>query len=61
MVALLVAVYPANLYHWLAGVQVDGMQVPGFYHPLRALIQLLLIAWAAWLARSTRPVKVTSS
>ncbi len=53
VVALLVAVYPANLYHWLAHVKVDGAEIPALYHPLRALAQLLLIAWAAWLARST--------
>ncbi|MEZ4229143.1 MAG: DoxX family protein [Polyangiaceae bacterium] len=55
VVALLVAVYPANLYHWVADVKVDDVQVPAIYHPIRALVQVLLIAWAAWLARSTRP------
>lgn len=53
VVALLVAVYPANLYHWLANVQIDGAAMPAVYHPIRALVQLLLIAWAVWLARST--------
>lgn len=60
VVALLVAVYPANLYHWIAGVQIKGIETPAIYHPVRALVQLLLIAWAAWLARGTRP-KVTDS
>lgn len=55
VVALLVAVYPANLYHWLSDVKIDGLAVPAIYHPIRALVQLLLIAWAAWLARSIKP------
>lgn len=62
VVALLIAVYPANLYHWLSDVKIDGVEMPAIYHPIRAVVQLLLIAWAAWLARSIKPESdVTSS
>jgi uncharacterized membrane protein len=48
--ALFVAVFPANVYHWLGNVQVDGRAVPGWYHAVRLPLQGVLVAWALWLA-----------
>lgn len=53
IVALLVAIYPANLYMWTADVHVDGFATPGWYHPLRLLAQLGLIGWAWSLTRAS--------
>lgn len=50
--ALFVAVFPANVYHWLADVQVGGGAASGWYHAFRLPAQGLLIAWALWLYRS---------
>jgi uncharacterized membrane protein len=48
--ALFIAVFPANLYHWLADVHVQGAAAaPGWYHALRIPAQALLVAWALWL------------
>jgi uncharacterized membrane protein len=51
VVLLLVAVFPANVYHWLADVHVNGWPAPGWYHLVRIPAQGLLIAWAFWLSR----------
>ena len=44
---LLVAVFPANVYHWLRGLP----PAPTWYHPIRLPLQGVLIAWAFWLSR----------
>jgi uncharacterized membrane protein len=54
VVFLLVAVFPANVYHWLADVHVDGSTAPGWYHRVRIPMQGFLAAWAFWLSRPTR-------
>jgi uncharacterized membrane protein len=51
LAAYLLAVFPANVYVAVAGVDVDG-QPGGIYPWLRLPFQLLFIAWALW---STRP------
>jgi uncharacterized membrane protein len=58
VVLLLVAVFPANVYHWLGNVRVDGAVAPGWYHAVRLPLQVLLIAWAFWLSR--RPPEPTA-
>ncbi|MFO0746756.1 MAG: DoxX family membrane protein [Myxococcota bacterium] len=52
LVALLIAVYPANIYHAVADVPVGGSHAPLVYHVVRLPLQLVLIWWA-W--RFTRP------
>ena len=52
LIALLVAVFPANIYHAVADVEVMGSRMPLIYHVIRLPMQLVLIAWA-W--RYTRP------
>jgi uncharacterized membrane protein len=61
VVLLLVAVFPANLYHWLADVHVDGAAAPGWYHLVRIPAQGLLVAWAFWLSRPPRLPELESS
>ena len=51
VVLLLVAIFPANVYHWLANVPLNGQVAPGWYHAIRLPGQALLIAWAFWLSR----------
>ena len=50
-IALLVAVFPANLYMWMSHVPIDGRPVPGWFHAVRLPAQALLIAWAYWHTR----------
>ena len=45
---LLVAVFPANVYHWLHGLP----PAPAWYHPVRLPLQAVLVAWAFWLSRA---------
>ena len=51
LAAYLVAVFPANVYVAVAGVDVDG-QPDGIYAWVRLPLQVLFVAWALW---STRP------
>ncbi|MEM9513548.1 MAG: hypothetical protein AAGA42_01715 [Actinomycetota bacterium] len=55
--AFLVAVFPANVYVAVAGVDVDG-QPGGIYPWIRLPLQLLFVAWALW---STLPTAVDST
>ncbi len=48
---LLVAVFPANVYHWLHGAP----PAPAWYHFVRLPLQGLLVAWAVWLSRRPEP------
>jgi uncharacterized membrane protein len=54
VVLLLAAVFPANVYHWLGNVAVNGTVAPGWYHAIRLPTQALLMAWAFWLSRRPR-------
>jgi len=44
---LLLAVFPANVHHWLSGFP----PAPPWYHPIRLPLQGVLFAWAFWLSR----------
>lgn len=55
LIALLVAVFPANLYHAFGDVQLASMQAPLVYHVIRLPMQLVLIAWAWWHTRPELP------
>ncbi len=46
IIALLVAVFPANLYHFTSGGA--GMRIPQWLLALRLPLQGVLIAWAWW-------------
>jgi uncharacterized membrane protein len=59
LVALLVAVFPANIYMAVANVQLHDM--PSWFHQpsalglwLRLPLQLVFIAWALWVSKPSR-------
>ena len=51
LVALLICVFPANLYMWIADVHIDGRAVPPVFHAIRLPFQAVFIAWAYWHTR----------
>jgi uncharacterized membrane protein len=60
LVALYLAVFPANIYMAIADVHLQNM--PSWFHQpsalalwLRLPLQLGLIAWALWVSRSSQP------
>ena len=48
VILLLIAVFPANLYHFTSGGA--GMRIPPLMLAMRLPIQIALIAWAYWYA-----------
>jgi uncharacterized membrane protein len=55
LIALLVAVFPANIHMAMNDVLIDGAPLgPPWALWLRLPIQLVLIAWAYWYTRPTR-------
>ena len=54
IIALLVAVFPANIYHAVANVEMGGSSMPLAYHIIRLPMQLVLIFWA-WIYTRPRP------
>jgi len=55
LVALLLAVFQANVYVALEGISVPGLTEARWYYWLRLPLQFLLIGWAVWSARSEKP------
>jgi len=49
LMAMLVALYWANLNMWLNDIEIGGIQLSNTGHIIRGLVQALLIAIAAWL------------
>ena len=48
LAALLVAIFPANLYHAVKKIQLGGILNSPLYHVVRLPLQALLIWWALW-------------
>ena len=48
LVALLVAIFPANLYHAVKKIQLGGILNSPLYHVVRLPLQGVLIWWALW-------------
>ena len=48
LVVLLVAIFPANLYHAIKNIQLGGILNSPFYHVVRLPLQAVLIWWALW-------------
>ena len=48
LVALLVAIFPANLYHAAKNIQLGGILNSPLYHAIRLPLQAVLIWWALW-------------
>jgi uncharacterized membrane protein len=46
VIALLIAVFPANIYMWTAHIPINGREVPPLFHAIRLPAQALLILWA---------------
>ena len=51
IIALLIAVYPANIHMWWNDVRIDGTPTPPYFHAVRLPFQLVFIAWAYWYTR----------
>jgi len=50
LAALLIAVFPANIYVALSNVQLGGFMNYSFYQWLRLPLQIVLIGWTLWFA-----------
>ena len=48
LAALLVAIFPANMYHAVKNIQLGGILNSPFYHVVRLPLQAVLIWWALW-------------
>ncbi len=57
LVALYVAVFPANVYMAVADVALDGVHYPAWLRYGRLPLQLGLIAWALWVGRDITAVE----
>ena len=51
LIALFIAVFPANIYMAVANVQVNGLPNNPLLYWLRLPLQAVLIAWAYWFTR----------
>jgi uncharacterized membrane protein len=56
-IALLIAVYPANVYMWTDHVAINGRAVPGWFHAVRLPMQAVFLAWAWWHTRAPKPLR----
>ena len=52
LLALFIAVYPANIYMTLHNIQVDGIPQSQALYLARLPLQFILIAWAYWYTRN---------
>ncbi len=50
LIALLLAIFPANLYVAIAGKSVDGLPDARWYYWIRLPFQFVYIAWIRWCA-----------
>lgn len=50
LIALLIAVFPANIYHALAKIEVGGIPSSPLYHIIRLPSQGVLIGLVGWVA-----------
>jgi uncharacterized membrane protein len=48
LAALLVAIFPANMYHAIKKIQLGGILNSPLYHAVRLPLQAVLIWWALW-------------
>jgi uncharacterized membrane protein len=54
LVALLVAVFPANIYHAVAHIKLGGITDSSLYHWIRLPLQGVFIWWALWYTRKKK-------
>ena len=55
LVALYVAIFPANLNMATHGIQPDGITLPTWLFYARLPLQLMFIAWAWWVSQERWP------
>ena len=55
LMALLVAVFPANLHMALGDVSIQGLSIPPLLLWLRLPLQLVLMAWVYWCSGDSQP------
>ena len=55
LVALLLAIFPANIHVALSGVSVDGLPQASWYYWVRLPFQFVFIGWALWCSRPDGP------
>ena len=53
LAALLVSIFPANVYHAIKDMRKDGVRKLSLYHWVRGPIQVVLIWWALWSTDET--------
>ena len=51
LAALLIAIFPANLYVAASGGSVEGLPSGSWYYWLRLPFQVVFIAWALWCSK----------
>jgi len=51
LVALFIAVFPANLYQAMNGIQPSGLEISETVAWVRLPMQLVFILWALWMTR----------
>ncbi len=51
--ALLLAIFPANIHVAVSGGMVEGLPQDGWHYWLRLPLQLVYIAWAWWSSKDS--------
>jgi uncharacterized membrane protein len=54
LIALFIAVYPANLNMAINRIEIPGFPNTWWFHAIRLPLQFVLIAWAYWYTRPDR-------
>lgn len=54
LVALFIAVYPANLNMAINGIEISGIPNTWWFQAIRLPFQFVLIAWAYWYTKSSK-------
>ena len=53
LVGLLIAIFPANVYHAVKNIQLGGILNSRVYHCIRLPFQVIFIWWALWSTSNT--------
>jgi uncharacterized membrane protein len=57
LAALLVAIFPANIYHAVRDIQTGRFTKMRIYHLLRGPLQILFVWWALWATGKEKEVQ----
>ena len=58
LIALFIAVFPANIYMALHNIKLDGVPQNQLLYWVRLPLQAVLIAWAWWYTKHPKPAQV---